>query len=97
MDASGEYAERPVRRRRTVYQTSLMSALLGGVYDGEMTVRELLRHGDFGLGTFNALDGEMVVLDGACYHYGETAPRRLPPPTRGRRSRWSPLSSPPTA
>ncbi len=44
-----------------------MSALLDGVYDGEMTVRELLRHGNFGLGTFNALDGEMVVLDGICY------------------------------
>jgi acetolactate decarboxylase len=27
-----------------------------------------LRHGDFGLGTFNRLDGEMVVLDGECYH-----------------------------
>ncbi|MGS0684759.1 acetolactate decarboxylase [Nakamurella sp. GG22] len=67
MDESGDHAARPVRRRRTVYQTSLMSALLDGVYDGEMTVRELLRHGDFGLGTFNALDGEMVVLDGRCY------------------------------
>jgi acetolactate decarboxylase len=27
----------------------------------------LLRHGDFGLGTYNSLDGEMLVLDGACY------------------------------
>jgi acetolactate decarboxylase len=26
-----------------------------------------LRHGDFGLGTFNRLDGEMLVLDGVCY------------------------------
>jgi acetolactate decarboxylase len=30
-------------------------------------VRELLRHGDFGLGTFNRLDGEMLVNDGVCY------------------------------
>jgi acetolactate decarboxylase len=50
-----------------VYQTSTMGALLAGVYDGNVTIRELLRHGDFGLGTFNALDGEMVVLDGVCY------------------------------
>jgi acetolactate decarboxylase len=50
-----------------VYQTSTMAALLAGVYDGDVTVRELLRHGDFGLGTFNALDGEMLVLDGMCY------------------------------
>ena len=27
----------------------------------------LLEHGDFGLGTFNALDGEMLILDGVCY------------------------------
>jgi acetolactate decarboxylase len=32
-----------------------------------MTVAELAEHGDFGLGTFNALDGEMIVLDGAVY------------------------------
>lgn len=50
-----------------VYQTSTMGALLAGVYEGDVTIRELLRHGDFGLGTFNALDGEMLVLDGVCY------------------------------
>jgi len=53
--------------RHAVFQTSLMSALLDGVYDGEMTIGELLGHGDFGLGTFNSLDGEMVVLDSVCY------------------------------
>ena len=53
--------------RHTVFQTSLMSALLDGVYDGEMTIGELLTHGDFGLGTFNSLDGEMVIADGVCY------------------------------
>ncbi|HYN71596.1 MAG TPA: acetolactate decarboxylase [Nakamurella sp.] len=54
-------------RRQTVFQSSLMSALLAGVYDGELTVRELLQHGDFGLGTFNALDGEMIIVDGVCH------------------------------
>jgi acetolactate decarboxylase len=29
-----------------------------------MTYEELSSHGDFGLGTFNSLDGEMVELDG---------------------------------
>ncbi|WUH89438.1 acetolactate decarboxylase [Streptomyces sp. NBC_00433] len=53
---------------REVYQTSTIGALLDGVYDGDVTIGELLRHGDFGLGTFNRLDGEMVVLDGVCYH-----------------------------
>ncbi|MCW8383885.1 acetolactate decarboxylase [Streptomyces justiciae] len=50
-----------------LYQTSTMAALLAGVYDGDVTVAELLRHGDFGLGTFDALDGEMLVLDGVCH------------------------------
>ena len=50
------------------YQTSTMAALLDGIYDGDMTIAELLTHGDFGLGTFNHLDGEMIILDGACHH-----------------------------
>ncbi len=52
---------------RQIYQTSTMGALLNGVYEGDVTIRELLRHGDFGLGTFNGLDGEMLVIDGVCY------------------------------
>jgi acetolactate decarboxylase len=50
-----------------IFQTSTMGALLDGVYEGNVSIRELLRHGDFGLGTFNSLDGEMLVLDGVCY------------------------------
>lgn len=53
--------------RHEIFQTSLMSALLDGVYDGETTVRDVLGNGDFGIGTFNALDGEMLILDGVCY------------------------------
>jgi acetolactate decarboxylase len=55
------------RHGKEIYQTSTMGALLEGVYEGNVTIRELLRHGDFGLGTFNGLDGEMLVLDGVCY------------------------------
>jgi acetolactate decarboxylase len=46
------------------FQSSMVSALLQGIYDGEMTFGELAKHGDFGLGTFDALDGEMVLIDG---------------------------------
>jgi acetolactate decarboxylase len=53
---------------RELYQSSTMGALLDGVYDGDVTIADILRHGDFGLGTFNHLDGEMVILDGVCYH-----------------------------
>jgi acetolactate decarboxylase len=50
-----------------VYQTSLMSALVDGIYEGKETYGDLHSHGDFGLGTFNDLDGEMVGLDGIFY------------------------------
>jgi acetolactate decarboxylase len=53
---------------RELYQSSTMGALLDGVYDGDVTVAEMLRHGDFGLGTFNRLDGEMIILDSVCHH-----------------------------
>jgi acetolactate decarboxylase len=55
------------RQGSEIFQTSTMGALLDGVYEGNVSVRELLRHGDFGVGTFNRLDGEMLVLDGVCY------------------------------
>ncbi|MBS7537734.1 acetolactate decarboxylase [Ancylobacter lacus] len=51
----------------TVFQVSTSGALVAGVYDQEVTVGALLEHGDFGLGTFAGLDGEMVVLDGRVY------------------------------
>jgi acetolactate decarboxylase len=50
-----------------LYQTSLISALLEGIYEGDVTYGELRKHGDFGLGTFNQLDGEMVGFDGTFY------------------------------
>ena len=50
-----------------VYQISTISSLLAGGYDGDTTVGELLHHGNFGLGTFNGVDGEMMVLDGKVY------------------------------
>ena len=53
--------------RHTIFQNSLMTALLDGIYDGEMTIGELLGKGNFGIGTFDALDGEMIILDGVCY------------------------------
>lgn len=51
----------------TAFQTSTIDALIAGVYDGNMTCRELMKHGNFGIGTFDTLDGEMVLLDGKMY------------------------------
>ncbi len=50
-----------------IYQVSTIDALSEGVYDGEVTFDDLKKHGDFGIGTFNGLDGEMIGFDGEFY------------------------------
>lgn len=56
----------------TLFQVSTSAALVEGLYQGAVHVSRLLRHGDFGLGTFIDLDGEMVVLNGVCYQVSST-------------------------
>jgi hypothetical protein len=51
------------RADENVWQYSTITALMAGAYDGDLTAGSLKHHGDFGLGTFNALDGEMIALD----------------------------------
>jgi acetolactate decarboxylase len=74
------------------YQISTISSLLAGGYDGNTTMAEMLSHGGFGLGTFNGVDGEMMVLDGKVYrgttdgHAHLVAKSELTP-CRPRRSR----------
>jgi acetolactate decarboxylase len=53
--------------RDVLYQVSTIDALMQGVFDGVQTVGEIRKKGDFGIGTFGALDGEMIVLDGFVY------------------------------
>jgi len=48
----------------TLYQVSTATALVEGIYQGAVRVGTLREHGDLGLGTFEDLDGEMVVVDG---------------------------------
>lgn len=48
----------------TLYQVSTATALVEGIYQGAVRVSTLREHGDLGLGTFENLDGEMVVVDG---------------------------------
>ena len=61
----------------SLFQVSTIEALLHGAYDGDVTVAELAARGDLGLGTFNALDGELLVVDGVVYradHDGHVLP-----------------------
>jgi acetolactate decarboxylase len=47
----------------TLTQISAMDALMAGCYDGVVPVKDLRRYGDFGIGTYKRLDGEMVMLN----------------------------------
>jgi len=51
----------------TLHQTGTIEALSAGDYAGQTRMPALTAQGDFGLGTFDALNGEMVVLDGVVY------------------------------
>ena len=50
-----------------LYQVALLQSLVQGYYDGIVTVGELKQHGDTGIGTFEGVNGEMIVLDGVVY------------------------------
>jgi acetolactate decarboxylase len=51
----------------TLFQLETFNTFSMGNYDGYMTYNELAEHGDFGIGTFDKLDGEMIALDGVFY------------------------------
>jgi acetolactate decarboxylase len=48
----------------SIYQVSTSAALVEGVYKGAVNIGTLKEHGDLGLGTFENLDGEMIVING---------------------------------
>lgn len=52
---------------RTLFQVSLLQALSQGDYEGHLSISDLKKHGDIGLGTFDGLDGELIMLDGIVY------------------------------
>ena len=51
----------------SLFQVSTSRALVEGVFGGCLTVKDLKQHGDFGLGTYEQLDGEMIMLEGRCF------------------------------
>lgn len=51
----------------SLYVSAPVNALVEGLYREDTTIADVLEKGDFGIGTFNDLDGEMVVVDGEVY------------------------------
>jgi acetolactate decarboxylase len=53
--------------KNTLVQVSVIDALLQGFYDGYYPINQLKLHGNYGIGTFHALDGEMVFFNDTVY------------------------------
>ena len=53
--------------RDTLAQVSTFDALLAGNYDSVTELSELKQYGDFGIGTLDGLDGELIMLGGVFY------------------------------
>lgn len=66
-----------------IYQISTLQALALGYTRPVVTVKELLEHGDIGLGTFEDVNGEMIVVDGQCFRATEDGTVREAEPDMG--------------
>lgn len=55
------------RTRSSIYLCAPANALVEGIYEERIPFTEIKKHGDFGIGTFDHLDGEMIMLDGIIY------------------------------
>ncbi|MCW4016569.1 MAG: acetolactate decarboxylase [Candidatus Bathyarchaeota archaeon] len=67
-----------IESRETVFQVAAFKPFAQGDYDGDVTFAALAEHGDFGLGTLNGLDGEMVALGGVFYQVAvDGVPREI--------------------
>ena len=67
MENKSKVQETPDQNRDVMYQVSLLQSLAYGDYCGSVTVKDLKQHGDVGIGTFNKLNGELIMLDGEAY------------------------------
>lgn len=50
-----------------LYLCAPVNAIVEGIYEEKIPFSEIKLHGDFGLGTFDQLDGEMVMIDNRIY------------------------------
>lgn len=53
-----------------MWQNMPLIALLNGYLAGNINVQSALAHGDFGLGAFGDLEGEMIALNGKMFQIG---------------------------
>ena len=54
-------------RQDILYQVGLPSTFMSGMYNGILSISELKKHGDFGLGAPDKLDGELIMENSRMY------------------------------
>jgi acetolactate decarboxylase len=60
----------------TLYQVAAFNVFSAGNFEGNTTYAELAKHGDFGIGTLNDLNGEMIAINGKFYQIPTDGPPR---------------------
>jgi acetolactate decarboxylase len=58
-----------VKNTKALYQHGTLALLVPGLLTGTLTLKELMAHGDTGIGTGEGLDGEVVIVDGKPYQF----------------------------
>ncbi len=56
-----------IKRDGILYQFGMPNAFMGGLYSGALSIGELKKHGDFGIGAPDKLDGELIMGNGRMY------------------------------
>lgn len=55
-------------KEKILTQVSTLNALMLGDYEGAVTIKDLLKEGDTGIGTYEGLDGEAIFFNGHAYN-----------------------------
>lgn len=66
--------------RETLFQVAVWGSFTTGQFGGFVPFSELAKHGDFGIGTVDGLDGEMIALNGVFYQIAtDGTPKQIEP------------------
>lgn len=70
--------EKKVQNSRQIVQVSVIDGLLQGMYDGFYPIGDLHQMGNYGIGTFDALDGEMIMYNDTIFQIVSSGDVLLP-------------------
>jgi len=56
----------------SLFQYGVAEAFIGGVFEGNYPINELLKQGSFGIGAPSLIDGELIVVNGHAYQTQST-------------------------